>query len=163
MLRRFQGADLWRLPLPAASHSGCPSVRHTAPRHPGDDQQVHDRPDPHPRQTVHRHTPNECIILIYIYSADFWAFISHGYIKLTYRYSAGFWVFISLVDPPWLSVAFSKIVNGYFQKFNFNIVCSGWELPGSICNLDSNNFLQAHFDFFKKPLFFLVLPLVSLV
>lgn len=49
---RFQGADLRRVPLPAPRHAGGPDQCHAAARDPGDDQQVHDRPDPHPRQTV---------------------------------------------------------------------------------------------------------------
>lgn len=49
---RLQGADLRRVPLPASSHAGGPDQRYAAPRDPGDDQQVHDRPHPHPGQTV---------------------------------------------------------------------------------------------------------------
>ena len=49
---RVQGADLRRVPPPAPGHTGLPHLRHTAPRDPRNDLQVHDRSHPHSRQTV---------------------------------------------------------------------------------------------------------------
>lgn len=49
---RLQGADLRCVPLPASCHPGGSDQRHAASRDPGDDQQVHDRPDPDPGQAV---------------------------------------------------------------------------------------------------------------
>lgn len=49
---RFQRADLRRVQVPAPGHAGGAHQRHAAPRDPGDDQQVHDGPHPHPGEAV---------------------------------------------------------------------------------------------------------------
>lgn len=59
VLFRVQRADLRCVPLLASSHAGGFDQRHTASRDPGDDQQVHDGPHPHPGQTVSPPTPRK--------------------------------------------------------------------------------------------------------